>query len=92
MFFRYPTENNASKSSNKPVAREQIAAWDKDRRGDLKAFVVLVQNDEIVKGKHPHAGTRGPKGRLRVAELLLGRTTRAAGGRLVTVALGGAGD
>ncbi len=49
VFFRYPTENNASKSSNKPITREQIAAWDKDGRGDLKAFVVLDQNDEIVK-------------------------------------------
>lgn len=48
VFFRYPTESNASKSNNKPITREQIAAWDKDTQGYLKAFVVLDQNDEIV--------------------------------------------
>lgn len=48
VFFRYPTESNASKSNNKPITREQIAAWDKDKQGYLKAFVVLDQNDEIV--------------------------------------------
>lgn len=48
VFFRYPTENNASKSNNKPITPEQITAWDKDAQGHLKAFVVVDQNDEIV--------------------------------------------
>lgn len=48
VFFRYPTESNASKSNNKPIALEQITTWDKDTQGYLKAFVVVDQNDEIV--------------------------------------------
>ncbi|WP_369937311.1 hypothetical protein [Xanthomonas tesorieronis] len=48
VFFRYPTESNASKSNNKPITSGQIAAWDKETGGYLKAFVVLDQNDEIV--------------------------------------------
>ncbi len=48
VFFRYPTESNATKSSNKPITPEEIAAWDKDKQGYLKAFIVLGQNDEIV--------------------------------------------
>lgn len=52
VFFRYPTDSNASKSSNKPITSEQIAAWDKDRQGYLKAFVVVDQNDQIVEAFH----------------------------------------
>lgn len=48
VFFRYPTESNASKSNNKPITPEQIATWDKDTQGYLKAFVVVDQNDEVV--------------------------------------------
>lgn len=48
VFFRYPTESNASKSNNKSITPEQIATWDKDKQGYLKAFVVVDQNDEIV--------------------------------------------
>ncbi|NHF67474.1 hypothetical protein [Xanthomonas hortorum] len=47
VFFRYPTEINASKSTNKPMTTEQMAAWDKDKQGYLKAFVVFDQNDEV---------------------------------------------
>jgi hypothetical protein len=52
VFFRYPTEDNASKSSNKPISLERIAAWDRDTQGHLKAFVVIDQNDEIVEAFH----------------------------------------
>lgn len=48
VFFRYPTESNTSKSNNKPITPEQIAALDKDTQGYLKAFVVVDQNDEVV--------------------------------------------
>lgn len=48
VFFRYPTESNASKSNSKPIPPEQIVAWDKNAQGYLKAFVVVDQNDEIV--------------------------------------------
>lgn len=48
VFFRYPTETNISKSSNKSVTPEQMATWDKDTQGYLKAFVVVDQNDDIV--------------------------------------------
>ena len=48
VFFRYPTETNISKSNNKPITPEQMAAWDKDTQGYLKAFVVVDQNDDIV--------------------------------------------
>jgi len=48
VFFRYPTQSNGAKSNNKPITPEQIATWDKDRQGCLKAFVVVDQNDEIV--------------------------------------------
>lgn len=48
VFFRYPTESNARKSNNKPVTPEQIATWDKDTKGALKAFVVIDQKDEVV--------------------------------------------
>ena len=48
VFFRYPTDSNATKSVNKPIALEEMATWDKDKQGYLKAFVVLDQNDEIV--------------------------------------------
>lgn len=49
VFFRYPTKkSNASKSNNKPITPEKIAAWDKDTQGYLKAFVVVDQNNEIV--------------------------------------------
>lgn len=48
VFFRYPTESNASKSNSKPITPEQIAAWDKDTQGYLKAFVVVDQNDEVL--------------------------------------------
>lgn len=48
VFFRYPTPNNDTKSSNKPISPEEMAAWNKDAQGYLKAFVVVDQNDEIV--------------------------------------------
>lgn len=48
VFFRYPTQSNTTKSSNKPITPEQIAAWDKDTHGYLKAFVVVDQNDKII--------------------------------------------
>jgi hypothetical protein len=52
VFFRYPTESNATKSTNKPITPEEIAVWDKDARGYLKAFAVLNQNDEIIEAFH----------------------------------------
>lgn len=52
VFFRYPTESNVTKSVNKPIALEEMATWDKDKQGYLKAFVVLDQNDEIVEAFH----------------------------------------
>lgn len=52
VFFRYPTESNSTKSANKPITLEELAAWDKDQRGYLKAFVVLNQNDEPVEAFH----------------------------------------
>ena len=55
VFFRYPTESNSTKSANKAVTLEELAAWDKDQRGNLKAFVVLDQNDELVEAFHHEA-------------------------------------
>ncbi len=48
VFFRYPTELNASKSSNKAISTEQLASWNKDEQGYLKAFLLLDNNDQVV--------------------------------------------
>lgn len=48
VFFRYPTENNASKSNNKSITPDQISVCGKGTQGYLKAFVVVDQHDEIV--------------------------------------------
>lgn len=48
VFFRYPTDANAAKSANKPISPDEIVAWDQEKQGYLKAFVVLDPNDEIV--------------------------------------------
>jgi hypothetical protein len=52
VFFRYPTQSNATKSKNKPITPEEIAAWDKNTQGHLKALVVVDQNYEIVEAFH----------------------------------------
>lgn len=52
VFFRYPIEPNSTKSANKPITTEELAAWDKDQHGYLKAFLVLDQNDELVEAFH----------------------------------------
>jgi hypothetical protein len=56
VFFRYPTESNASKSASVPITIEEMAAWDTEKRGYLKAFVVLDQNDAVVEAYHFNAG------------------------------------
>jgi hypothetical protein len=37
VFFRYPTRRDSTKSANKPIAPEELAAWDKDQYGYLGA-------------------------------------------------------
>lgn len=48
VFFRYPTENNSTKSSNRPLPIEDIARWSAEKRGALKAFVVVDQHDNVI--------------------------------------------
>ncbi|MFK3968611.1 hypothetical protein ACI2KT_34190 [Ensifer adhaerens] len=48
VFFRYPTERNEAKSVNKPMTAEELAGWDGDQRGPLKALVMVNNDDEIV--------------------------------------------
>lgn len=52
VFFRYPTEGNSKKSTNKPISPEDISNWDKEKHGYLKALLVLDQNDQIVEAFH----------------------------------------
>lgn len=48
VFFRYPTENNDTKSMNKPITAKELTGWDSEQGGALKAFVVLNKHDEFV--------------------------------------------
>lgn len=48
VFFRYPTENNSTKSNNKPMTIDQALNWKTEQAGYLKAFVVVNENDEVV--------------------------------------------
>ena len=49
VFFRYPTpQDNSRKSSSKLISPEQLASWNTDEHGLLKALVVLDQNDQVV--------------------------------------------
>jgi hypothetical protein len=48
VFFRYPTENNSTKSNNKPMTIEEVESWQTEERGLLKALFVVDQNDQVV--------------------------------------------
>lgn len=48
VFFRYPTENNSTKSNNKPLSIEEVQNWQTEQQGFLKAFFVVNDNDEVV--------------------------------------------
>ncbi|SEI14928.1 hypothetical protein [Paraburkholderia hospita] len=48
VFFRYPTENNSSKSNNKPITIEEVERWHVEQEQPLKAMFVVDQNDELV--------------------------------------------
>jgi len=48
VFFRYPTENNSTKSNNKPMPLEDVRTWQADQQGFLKAFFIVDDNDEVV--------------------------------------------
>ncbi|KAF7960299.1 hypothetical protein AWV80_35020 [Cupriavidus sp. UYMU48A] len=43
VFFRYPTENNSTKSNNRPLPIEDIERWSAEKRGALKALVFVDQ-------------------------------------------------
>ncbi|KSV67276.1 hypothetical protein N182_34150 [Sinorhizobium sp. GL2] len=47
VFFRYPTERNETKSVNKPMTPGELAGWDRDQHGTLKALLVLNDDNEI---------------------------------------------
>lgn len=48
VFFRYPTENNSTKSNNKPMPLEEIRNWQTGQQGFLKAFFIVDDNDDVV--------------------------------------------
>ncbi|MEM5435952.1 hypothetical protein [Paraburkholderia diazotrophica] len=48
VFFRYPTENNSTKSNNKPMTITEVEHWQAEQQGVLKALFVVGQNDELV--------------------------------------------
>lgn len=52
VFFRYPTDSNAIKSANKAITPDELASWNKDERGYLKAFVVVDRNNSLVEAFH----------------------------------------
>ncbi|WP_241332477.1 hypothetical protein [Burkholderia cenocepacia] len=48
VFFRYPTENNSTKSNNKPLAIDDVMKWQTEQQGFLKAFFVVDENDQVL--------------------------------------------
>lgn len=48
VFFRYPTDNNSTKSNNKPLAIDEVMKWQTEQQGFLKALFVVDQNDQVL--------------------------------------------
>ncbi|MFJ5498714.1 hypothetical protein ACIPUN_02075 [Pectobacterium sp. CHL-2024] len=51
-FFRYPStikkDENKIKSKNKNISTEGLINWNTERKGYIKAFLILNENDEVI--------------------------------------------